>query len=309
MPVEGEASYLIFAHFADSSHDPEGRGQPAGVNIGPVLRPGEHLAEYVLVYEDGSEHRQPIRRRFEVSDARVAWGQLAFMARAHDMDAPLSIRGSLDDAMHWGYHQTATSQGAYKSVTHIVAEVASALDYAHSRGVVHRDVKPSNILMTSGDHAILADFGIARTQGWGPLTQRGMVMGSPEYMSPEQIAGRQVGPAADVYALGCVVYQMLTGHAPFERDTPSAVLYAHEHHTPMPTARFLPGIATLNGRIYVFGGSYNAGYAQTPVTEVYTPREPLLKPPLENCSPVGVAPLALRILSAKYSEPHREKSK
>ncbi len=113
--VQGEASYLVFAHFADSSHDPAGRGQPAGVGIGPVLRPGEHLADYVLVYEDGSEHRQPIRRRFEVNDARIGWGQLAFMARAHMMDAPLPMRGPYG-RNQWGHYQTATSQGAYGSV-------------------------------------------------------------------------------------------------------------------------------------------------------------------------------------------------
>ncbi|MCC7355572.1 MAG: serine/threonine protein kinase [Anaerolineae bacterium] len=127
-------------------------------------------------------------------------------------------------------------------VAHIATQVASALDYAHSRGVVHRDVKPSNVLVTSGDQAILTDFGIARAQGWGSLTQTGMVMGSPEYMSPEQITGHSVGPAADIYALGCVVYQLLTGHAPFERDTPSAVLYAHEHHPPQPLRQVNPRV-------------------------------------------------------------------
>ena len=79
----GRVSYLVFAHLCDESHDPTGQTQPADYAPGDITRPGEPLADYVLVYDDGSEHRQPIRRRFEINEAHVNWGQWAFAARPH----------------------------------------------------------------------------------------------------------------------------------------------------------------------------------------------------------------------------------
>jgi serine/threonine-protein kinase len=109
----------------------------------------------------------------------------------------------------------------------IVREVADALDYAHSEGVVHRDLKPENILMSRG-HALLADFGIARaskTRDDVALTQAGVSLGTPAYMSPELASGEtDVGPASDVYALGCILFELLTGQPPFTGATYQAIL-------------------------------------------------------------------------------------
>jgi serine/threonine-protein kinase len=108
----------------------------------------------------------------------------------------------------------------------IAREVADALSYAHAHGVVHRDVKPANILISAG-HAVLADFGIARAiseAGSERLTETGTVLGSPEYMSPEQASGGTVDGRSDIYALGCVLYEMLSGEPPFVGRTPQAVL-------------------------------------------------------------------------------------
>ena len=101
----------------------------------------------------------------------------------------------------------------------IAADVADALGYAHAHGVVHRDIKPENILLSNG-HALVADFGIAKAvelAGDSKLTETGWGMGTPAYMSPEQIVGEPADGRSDVYGLGCVVYEMLAGQPPFTR--------------------------------------------------------------------------------------------
>jgi serine/threonine-protein kinase len=111
----------------------------------------------------------------------------------------------------------------------IVLEVADALGYAHSLDIVHRDIKPENILLSNG-HALVADFGIARAvteSGREKLTQTGMAVGTPVYMSPEQATGENVGPAADIYSLGCVLYEMLAGEPPFTGKNAMAIMARH----------------------------------------------------------------------------------
>lgn len=119
----------------------------------------------------------------------------------------------------------------------IIRQVGAALDYAHARGVIHRDVKPSNILLTPDGHAVLSDFGIARAATGVRLTQTGLLVGTPEYMSPEQAQGKEVDGRSDLYSLGIVAYEMLTGQVPFVADTPLVVLYKQVHEAPpMPAA-------------------------------------------------------------------------
>ncbi|HET7201399.1 MAG TPA: protein kinase [Burkholderiales bacterium] len=115
-----------------------------------------------------------------------------------------------------------------EDVLNITAQVASALGYAHSRGVVHRDIKPENIML-SGDTAIVADFGIARSEGAGhSLTQTGTIIGTPTYMSPEQGTGSpDIDGRTDQYSLACVVYEMLVGAPPFTGPTVQAVIARH----------------------------------------------------------------------------------
>jgi serine/threonine-protein kinase len=119
----------------------------------------------------------------------------------------------------------------------ITTAVASALDYAHRHGVIHRDIKPENILLHEGQ-ALVADFGIAlalQTAGGTRLTDTGLALGTPQYMSPEQgLAHREVGPRSDVYALGCVVYEMLAGEPPFTGPTAQAIIAKAARDTPPP---------------------------------------------------------------------------
>lgn len=125
----------------------------------------------------------------------------------------------------------------------ILQQVANALDYAHARGVVHRDVKPSNILLDHAGRAILSDFGIAKAVEGTRITQTGVAMGTPEYMSPEQGQGKPADARSDIYSLGIVVYEMLTGRVPFHADTPLATLHQQVYDPPPPPRRLNPRLS------------------------------------------------------------------
>ena len=120
----------------------------------------------------------------------------------------------------------------------LLDQIAAGLDYAHGRGVIHRDVKPGNVLITTDGRAILADFGLAWLLQGAHLTLTGGVIGTPEYMSPEQVAGDPIDHRCDVYALGVVLFEMLVGERPFVADTPIGVLLKHLQDVP-PSVREL----------------------------------------------------------------------
>ena len=105
--------------------------------------------------------------------------------------------------------------------------VASALDAAHALGIVHRDVKPANVLLDPGPEVFLGDFGLARDPSADALTVPGQVLGTIDYMAPELLDGERVGPSTDIYGLACLAVETLTGTVPFLRDTDAATMYAH----------------------------------------------------------------------------------
>jgi serine/threonine-protein kinase len=115
----------------------------------------------------------------------------------------------------------------------VVSQLAAALGAAHALGVIHRDVKPSNAITNAQGELVLTDFGIARSAADTNLTQPGVVMGTPAYVAPEQaISSAALTPAADIYALGVLLFQLLTGRLPFEADTPTAVVIKHLYEAP-----------------------------------------------------------------------------
>src|SRR5215208_6111426 len=138
-------------------------------------------------------------------------------------------------------------------VAHILQAMASALDYAHLKGIVHRDIKPANVLLRSQSEVIelgkplpadvepiLTDFGLVRLLDSTMLTTAGSVSGTPTYMSPEQARGEKVDKSTDIYALGIMLYEMLAGTVPFQADTTFGMLMKHINEPPPP----LPGIST-----------------------------------------------------------------
>jgi serine/threonine-protein kinase len=128
---------------------------------------------------------------------------------------------------------------------YVVRQAASGLAAAHREGVVHRDIKPDNLLLADNGSVKVADFGIARflTDATTTMTSAGQIVGTSHFLSPEAALGRPVGPPSDVYALGCVFYQLVTGRPPFMADEPAAVMYQHVERDPVPPSELRPELA------------------------------------------------------------------
>jgi hypothetical protein len=128
----------------------------------------------------------------------------------------------------------------------LIAQVGNGLDAIHAAGLVHRDVKPANVLLSGGDgeaHAYITDFGVARNIATeSGLTQTGRFVGTLDYVAPEQISGGEVDARADIYALGCLLFKLLTGEVPFPLDTEAARLYAHLNDPPPAPSLYVPSV-------------------------------------------------------------------
>jgi serine/threonine protein kinase len=131
-----------------------------------------------------------------------------------------------------------------EEVNHIFEQLADALSYAHRKGIIHRDIKPVNVLMDQSNRPILSDFGIAKVlEGTKELTRPGAGVGTPEYMSPEQCKGEHVDGRADIYALGVVLFECLTGRTPFLGENYPALAHSHIYEEPPDPRRFNPQIS------------------------------------------------------------------
>jgi serine/threonine protein kinase len=179
------------------------------------------------------EMRERFRREAEAA-ARLVHPYvcaIADMGTAGDIEyiaMPYYAGGSLADLLS---RQRTVQPGPAAAIG---AQVACALDYAHRRGVVHRDIKPDNILFDEDGNVALTDFGIATARFHGRLTAAGRAMGTPHYMSPEQAMGKLVDGRSDLYAVGLLLYEMLLGSPPFDGEDSYAVGYKHVHEIPVP---------------------------------------------------------------------------
>jgi serine/threonine protein kinase len=134
----------------------------------------------------------------------------------------------------------------------VVAQVADALDAAHAHGLVHRDVKPANVLIgrhSEREHAFLTDFGVTVGPLDEHLTRTGSAVGTTDYISPEQAAGRETDARSDVYSLGCVLFEALSGVVPYERDTDLGKLWAHVHEPPPALLDIRPDLSPVLGAV------------------------------------------------------------
>lgn len=143
----------------------------------------------------------------------------------------------LNEAVH-------TQKLSLTSIVNIGKQVAAALDYAHQNGIVHRDIKPSNLILTNGNQVKLTDFGIAHFEDPSLTLKTGLgdILGTPAYMSPEQIAGKGVDGRSDLYSLGVVLYKLLTGRRPFGENNITAIFKAIADHEPTPPIQVNPAL-------------------------------------------------------------------
>jgi len=192
-------------------------------NIGRLVA----LKVIKLSLDNGSEESKEIRERFRREAATAGVLQHNNIVTVYDAG---DDKGTPYLAMEYVEGETLDRLAEpgetlpIEKVNSIIRQVAEGLDYAHQKGVVHRDIKPANILVTKDGAAKIMDFGIARLSD-SELTQRGVVMGSPSYMSPEQVTGKEVDGRSDLFSLGVVLYQLLTGDLPFPGENPTAISY------------------------------------------------------------------------------------
>src|SRR6266498_2546607 len=229
-----------------------GRGGMGVVYVADHLRLKRKAALKVLAPELASDER--FRERFVIEselaaslehpnivpiyDAGEADGLLYIAMRlieGRDLKTLIEREGSLDP----------------DRTVSLISQVASALDAAHAKGLIHRDVKPANVLIGGTDHAYLTDFGLTkRPDQTTGLTKTGQFLGSVDYAAPEQFEGKPLDARTDVYSLACVAYECLTGEVPFRRDQEAAVMYAHLRDAPPRASASRPDLPPdLDGAI------------------------------------------------------------
>jgi protein kinase-like protein len=217
-----------------------GRGGMGAVLLAQQSRPVRTVAVKVLILPEGvdADDRRVYFERFrreadtvarlehknilpvyEYDEAVVAGEQLAYLVMPYVRGG--TLRERIDEM------RRANKQFGLNTISIYIGQVADALSYAHSLGVVHRDVKPANLLFHSDGRLLLSDFGIVRLSAMPALTTVGNFLGTAEYASPEQASGSDLDARSDIYALGCILFELLTGYVPFSGSNPFAILSKH----------------------------------------------------------------------------------
>jgi tRNA A-37 threonylcarbamoyl transferase component Bud32 len=208
-----------------------------------------------------------LRRRFEEEAKAVSALRHPNIVQVNDFDVfedrPYILMELLEGMSLGQFLRELHSIGnslPFETISRLISGIAAALDYAHARDIVHRDVKPANIVLRKGRdplraglplgedvQPILTDFGVARIATAATRTASGTVLGTPAYMSPEQVQGLVVDARSDIYSLGIILYEMLAGKLPFdpESDTPASILYKHVHEDPPALPNITPQLAAV----------------------------------------------------------------
>lgn len=246
---------------------------PGSLATGNQLQTGKRLAKYVLVREVGAggmgtvyeAQDLELQRRVALKILQEGLVRTRLIQRLH---REASLAAQLDHPNIVGIHEVGMIPDESGRTIHYIAmdfiegktldglihdratqrarllalleEVAHAVTYAHGKGVIHRDIKPGNVLVDTQGRAILTDFGLARAESTQEkLTASQAVMGTPQYMAPEQVRGRrdEIGKHTDIYALGVMLYEILTGHTPFSGTTNAAMFQKILHEEPLPPSR------------------------------------------------------------------------
>jgi serine/threonine-protein kinase len=177
-------------------------------------------------------------------------------------------------------------------VARIIAQVASALDAAHAHDLVHRDVKPANVLLTPEGHVYLTDFGLTkRVSPDTDATRTGVVLGTLNYMAPEQIRGSTIGPYTDVYSLGCMIVHLLTGQVPFPVETEEAKLWAHVSEPPPRPSDRVPGLGRRFDAIVMQAMAKVPELRYATAGKVGEAMLEAVRPPAPAPAPAAVAPV------------------
>lgn len=215
-----------------------GRGAMGVVYLGYDSFSNRNVAVKVHIVDQDNEHLAQIYRRMFLNEARMAGlldhpNILSVYDAGVEGDLPYIVMEYVEEAKTLKDHCGVDNLPPLKTVAEIAFKCAKALNYAHRMGVIHRDVKPTNILFTTGGDIKIGDFGIAkRTQS--ETTQVMGMIGSPRYMSPEQAQEEEVNNQTDLYSLGVVIYELLTGKAPFQAQGFSRLIYKIIHEDPIP---------------------------------------------------------------------------
>ena len=220
-----------------------GSGGMANVYLGIDMNTGVNVAIKILKPEFSSD--EEFIRRFDAEAKSVASLNHANIVKVYGVGhegnfryiVPAYIEGiTVKDLINQNGHLD------WRNAVPIVIQIGLALDYAHQNGIVHRDIKPQNILISRDRVAKITDFGIARAASTTTITMTGVQMGSVHYFSPEQARGGNVGPQSDVYSLGVSLFEMVTGRLPFDGDSNVAIAVKHLQETPPVPSSLMQGI-------------------------------------------------------------------